>query len=255
MSVTNLDGGSSAANPPRPVPGDKRLFFLDAPGGTGKTFFTNCLRDFAVSRGKKVLMVATSAVAAGLMNKGTTAHSALKIPIPCYEDSTCHFSPESALGKKLMEYDVIVWDEVVMAHRHAIEAAERSLRDLMNNAFPFGGKVVVLSGDFRQILPVIPGGSRPQIVNACFKSSGLYSKCQMMQLTENMRLRALLQDPNASPESLQYPNFLLQVGEGRYPREEDGRIKLPDYLHVYDSLKALCDAMFPPITTNYRNTA
>jgi ATP-dependent DNA helicase PIF1 len=29
-----------------------------------------------------------------------------------------------------------------------------------NNVLPFGGKVVVLGGDFRQILPVIPKGSR-----------------------------------------------------------------------------------------------
>jgi ATP-dependent DNA helicase PIF1 len=30
----------------------------------------------------------------------------------------------------------------------------------------FGGKIVVLGGDFRQILPVVPKGGRKDIVNA-----------------------------------------------------------------------------------------
>ena len=36
-----------------------------------------------------------------------------------------------------------------------------------NNAdLAFGGKLIVFCGDFRQILPVIPGGCRIEIVNA-----------------------------------------------------------------------------------------
>jgi len=153
-SSSNRDGASSSTAPP-PAPPSDRMFFLDAPGGTGKTFLTNCIRDFAISKGKEVLMVASSAVAAGLMNGGSTAHSALKIPIPCSEDSTCYISEESDLADEIKLYDLIVWDEIVMAHRHAIEAVDRTLQDLMNNTLPFGGKVVVLSGDFRQILPVV----------------------------------------------------------------------------------------------------
>jgi hypothetical protein len=38
--------------------------------------------------------------------------------------------------------------------------------DLSLADVPFGGKVVVLGGDLRQILPVIEGGSRPQIIDA-----------------------------------------------------------------------------------------
>jgi len=77
-SSSNRDGASSSTAPP-PAPPSDRMFFLDAPGGTGKTFLTNCIRDFAISKGKDVLMVASSAVAAGLMNGGSTAHSALKM--------------------------------------------------------------------------------------------------------------------------------------------------------------------------------
>lgn len=108
-----------------------------------------------------------------LMKGGGTAHSAFKIPIPCESDSMCYFTPENELGRKLMEVDVIIWDEIVMAHRYAIEAVDRSLRDLMGNDMPFVGKVVMLCGDFRQIIRLVPGGSRPQIGNECFRSSML----------------------------------------------------------------------------------
>ena len=35
-----------------------------------------------------------------------------------------------------------------------LERIDRSLRELMENQKPFGGKIVILAGDFRQILPV-----------------------------------------------------------------------------------------------------
>ncbi|KAK9839693.1 hypothetical protein WJX81_006615 [Elliptochloris bilobata] len=37
-------------------------------------------------------------------------------------------------------------------------ARVRLLKDLMHSAAPFGGKVVLLDGDFRQVLPVVPKG-------------------------------------------------------------------------------------------------
>lgn len=53
-----------------------------------------------------------------------------------------------------------------MLNRYCFEALDRTLRDLLvvndpaNANKPFGGIVVVLGGDFRQILHVIPKGSR-----------------------------------------------------------------------------------------------
>lgn len=59
---------------PRQSHRQQRLFFLDASGGTGKTFVTNAMLKFLESKGKKVIAVATSAVAAQLLRKGRTAH-------------------------------------------------------------------------------------------------------------------------------------------------------------------------------------
>jgi ATP-dependent DNA helicase PIF1 len=60
--------------------------------------------------------------------------------------------------------DLIIWDEASMMHCRAFKAVDCTLRDLMQlddaQAIDkiFGGKIVVLGGDFRQILLVIPKG-------------------------------------------------------------------------------------------------
>ncbi|KAG3193902.1 hypothetical protein PC128_g9825 [Phytophthora cactorum] len=43
-----------------------------------------------------------------------------------------------------------------MTHRFQYDAVDRTLRDLLKNDMPFGGVTMLLSGDFRQTLPVIP---------------------------------------------------------------------------------------------------
>jgi hypothetical protein len=43
----------------------------------------------------------------------------------------------------------------------------------MNSSIPFGGKIILLSGDFQQILPVVPLGDRNEIIDACIKRSYL----------------------------------------------------------------------------------
>jgi len=93
-----------------------------------------------------------------------------------------------------------IWDEAPMINRFAIEAFDRSLRDIMKSAsegehashvpdISFGGKAIVFGGDFRQILSVVPRGSRPDIVNASINSSLLWSNCQVLRLTQNMRIQ------------------------------------------------------------------
>jgi hypothetical protein len=53
----------------------------------------------------------------------------------------------------------------------------------------FGGKVVVMGGDFRHILPVVLRGTRGQIVDASFRRSAvLWHHVKVRQLHENMRV-------------------------------------------------------------------
>jgi hypothetical protein len=59
-----------------------------------------------------------------------------------------------------------------MTNRQCFEALDRSFKDILSEkdnqlkGIPFGGKVVVLGGDPKQILPVIENASKAQIINA-----------------------------------------------------------------------------------------
>ena len=57
------------------------LYFLDGPGGTGKTFVQNTLLAHQRSLGRIALAVATTGIAATLLDGGVTTHSRFKIPV------------------------------------------------------------------------------------------------------------------------------------------------------------------------------
>ncbi len=81
-------------------------------------------------------------------------------------------------------------------HHRAFEAVDRTLRDLMQlddaQAIDkiFGGKTVVLGGDFQQILLVVPNGGREDIVNASLPRSHLWQHVTILRLHINMRVMA-----------------------------------------------------------------
>jgi ATP-dependent DNA helicase PIF1 len=64
------------------------------------------------------------------------------------------------------------------------------LDDAQANEKIFGGKTVVLGGDFRQILPVIPNGGREDIVSASLPWSHLWQHVIILHLHINMRVMA-----------------------------------------------------------------
>ena len=144
----------------------QKIFFIDGPGGTGKTFVYNTLAATIRGSNKIVISVATSGIAAEQLDISRTAHSAFKVPIPIEKSSTCNIGRNSAQAHLIREAILIIFDEAPMADRKVIECIERTLRDITGCDDIFGGKVVVFGGDFRQILPVVRHGSRADIVNA-----------------------------------------------------------------------------------------
>ena len=86
------------------------LFFLDAPGGTGKTYLLNGLLSAVRSDGYIALGTALSAVASKLLTGGSTLHSKLKVPIKIQEDSVCGFTKNSGVGKMLMQTKIMIID-------------------------------------------------------------------------------------------------------------------------------------------------
>ncbi|XP_031108559.1 ATP-dependent DNA helicase PIF1-like [Ipomoea triloba] len=148
------------------------LFFVYGYGGTGKTFLWKTLSAALRSRREIVLNVASSGIASLLLPGGRTAHSRFAIPISINEDSTCNIKQGCPLAELIVRAKLIIWDEAPMMHKHCFEALDKTMRDILrfsdslSSNKTFGGKTVVLGGDFRQILPVIPKGTRQDIVQA-----------------------------------------------------------------------------------------
>ncbi|KAL2990436.1 hypothetical protein AAZX31_11G201000 [Glycine max] len=169
------------------------MFFLCGYGGTGKTYIWKALASSLRADNKIVIMVASSGIASQLLPGGRTAHSKFKIQVPT---------------------SLIIWDEAPMAHKFCFEALDHSLRDIIKHNSKdntiFGGKVMVFGGDFRQILPVIPRGSRSDIVNATINSSYLWDHCQILRLTKNMHIGdGIIGDENDGYVTIEIPQELL----------------------------------------------
>lgn len=95
------------------------FYFLDAPGGTGKTFLISLILANIRSQQKIALAIASSGIAATLLDGGRTAHSALKLPlnIQVVETPTCNISRNSAMAKVLRGAAIVLWDECPMANK------------------------------------------------------------------------------------------------------------------------------------------
>ncbi|GAA0187249.1 hypothetical protein LIER_34537 [Lithospermum erythrorhizon] len=157
----------------------------------------------------------------------------------------CSFRKQSGLGDFLRAVKLIIWDEAPMAKRWAIETFDRTMQDIVGDKQPFGGKVVVFGGDFRQVLPVVPKGTIHQTINASLVKCDLWPIMEKFNLSENIRARS---DPKFS-------EFLLRVGNGEEPTNEEGNIHIPKEMVVpYDtdetSEQRLIDLIFPSLDEN-----
>ena len=228
--------------------------FVHANAGCGKTFTFNTMLESVRAKGHVALAVASSGIAATLMQGGRTAHSRFRLPLKPTTTSMCTFSAQSDTAQLLKLAKLIVWDEAPMAHRHLLETLDRSLRDLMQNNLPFGGKVIVLAGDYRQTLPIVPRGNRGQIVGATHpRSQSLWRHFRVFFLRDNMRV---IMAGGDEVDSRWYMDWLLRVGDGREPRPEEAPndivpadfIGIPSRLCLQQqSREALIDFVFPDL--------
>ncbi|XP_076926376.1 uncharacterized protein LOC143589523 [Bidens hawaiensis] len=224
------------------------VFFVYGYDVTGKTYLWKTLSASIRSMGEIVLNVASSGIAYLLLEGGRTAHSRFLIPINLTEDSQCQVKGNTDVSDLLKKTSLIIWDEAPMIHKHEFEALDRTLIDVMNvdlgntSESLFGGKVVVLGGDLRQILPVVQNGTRNDCVNATISSSYIWSKCKVLKLTKNMMLTVGSQMSNTL-DIKQLDDWLLDIGEGNLGGPDDGEatISIPDDLLIKDSLDPMSD--------------
>ncbi|XP_065322968.1 ATP-dependent DNA helicase pif1-like [Gordionus sp. m RMFG-2023] len=182
----------------------QRCFYIDGPGGSGKTFLYNTLMCYIRGRNQIVLPFATTGIAAILLKGGRTIHSGFKLPIPIVDNSVSRMSLHSPDATVIKRSKLIIIDEATMMTKYALRCIDRLLKDIMQIQFPLGGKVILLGGDFRQTLPVIPNSSKAYIIESCLESSDLWVYFKVIHLNENMLL---------SSEDVEYNSWILNVGE------------------------------------------
>ena len=228
------------------------IFFLDAPGGTAKTFVINLLLEKIRQQSKIAIAMASSGIATTLLHGGRTAHSTLKLPLNLThsENPLCNISKGTGQAKVLQECELIVWDECTMSHKQALEALDRTLQDLRGNQTVMGGVVVLLAGDFRQTLPVIPKGTMADELKACLKASNLWRYVHKLELTSNMRVH-LQGDLSAG----RFTQQLLTLGDGKVPIDPtSGLISIPEnFCNIVQSMEELKTSVFPNIQHHFKD--
>ncbi|XP_022847665.1 uncharacterized protein LOC111370210 [Olea europaea var. sylvestris] len=213
------------------------MFFIDDPGGTGKTYLYKALLFGVRSRNLIALSTALSGVAESLLPAGRTGHSRFKISLEVSCDMRYSVSKQSVLGKLLALSRLIIWDEIPMVHKYAFEALDKMLRNVTGCQLSFGGKVVC-GRDFRQVLPVVQRRTK-DIMKASLVSSHLWPSFTQLALTENMRAKL---DPS-------FCEYLLKIGNGIERTHSCQMITFPEDITIhfedeFKSLKELIDIVF-----------
>lgn len=191
-----------------------KTFYVDGPGGTGKTTLYGCLIWTLRNQGRSVLCVAYTGIAASLMDGGMTVHSTFGLPFGTLtDDDTSNITMQSLRAQRIRDAALIVWDESPMSPGTQLTVVDRLLRDVMGTQTPFGGKPILFAGDFRQILPVVRRGTRSSIVLASIKHNSLWRNTEKFELTQNMR----------AGNDADFANWLLRLGNGQLPEVDHTR--------------------------------
>ena len=172
----------------------RRLFFLDGPGGSGKTYTYSILLHYADGHNHSPLAFATTGIASTLLHAGRTMHSGFKLPLDMTETSASHMPMKSIEAKALRDSKLIIIDAASAINRNALRCIDRLLQDLVEPTIPkdvrtpFDGKTVVLGGDFRQKLPIIPRAKRAHILDSTIKYDTRWSQFRTLSLVTNTKL-------------------------------------------------------------------
>ncbi|XP_058774376.1 uncharacterized protein LOC131648657 [Vicia villosa] len=159
--------------------------------------------------------------------------------------------------------NLIILDEAPMASKFCFEALGKSLKDIMGHdkvasKSIFGGKIVVFDSDFRQILPVVPRGTRSDIVHSTINASYIWDHYKVLTLTKNMCLQVGTNLTNTE-EIHNFPKWILQVGEGKISELNDGYVEIsipPELLLTYfvNPVEKIVTSTYPNILENYTDS-
>jgi PIF1-like helicase len=110
-----------------------------------------------------------------------------------------------------------------MLPKDALRCIDLVLREVMQSQIPFGGKMIVIGGDFSQTLPVVPQGKPADIIEACLISSPLWNLFAQLSFVSNMR----------SEGQNEFNQWLLDKGVSSLPAVEntpENAVKIPSQM-------------------------
>ena len=195
------------------------IHFVQAQAGSGKSMLANKLMAFARSLNKIALGCASTGLAANNFEGFYTAHALYALPVVDSADldeidqpeyaSKLHESKYKQRLQLIQASSLHVWDEFPSNHRNCFEAAYQACNK-------FEGKVVVCFGDFRQIAPVVEGGTKQEIINACIQSSEYWKYFRIHILTKNMRLEHMKIHCREELTALESPQTRLELTDQEF---------------------------------------
>ncbi|XP_021740120.1 ATP-dependent DNA helicase PIF1-like [Chenopodium quinoa] len=226
------------------VEGKLGEFFVDGPGGTGKTFLYNSLYAEIRLMNKIVLPTATSGIAAANIPSGRTAHSRFKIPLDSDASLACSVSKKSSLAALIKETTLIIWDEAFMANKQNLESLDLLLQDICDSDVIFGGKVIVFGGDFRQVLPVVPNKTIREAVEASITMESDFVELPP-QIVQTFQ-------PDADPIDELLESSFLELGSGALdPQIFSRRVVLTPINDDVDTINPFMIERFPGQAISY----
>ena len=213
------------------------FFGLDAPAGTGKSFLINLILAYTRKDNGIAIACAMSGIASLILRLGTTYHKRWHPPKVLTGQDTCNIALDSEEARIIRHSKFIAIDEVSMMERELLDCLDTFLKQLMNNNEPFGGKLLVLIFDLRQLPPVVIHGHRASIAAKSIKNSRIWRHIQIRHLKKNMRIERLMEanhDEHRAAQLRWFEKWLLDIGNGTVSPSvtvgNDTLIPLPDHM-------------------------
>ena len=158
----------------------------------------------------------------------------MKLPIPLHKNSTSRMIIPSEDSEKIRVSHLIIIDEASMLSNNAPHVIDRMHKEIMRSEKPFGGKMLLLGGDYRQTTPVICRGSKAAVIEGSLKHSYLWKFVRKFSLSENMHI-AGQHDFNV---------WLLSIGNGSLTNDaglSEDLIEIPQDLRSSGNILADVD--------------
>jgi hypothetical protein len=102
-----------------------------------------------------------------------------------------------------------------------------------------------MSGDFHQVLPIIPRGSHADIISASIKNSYLWESIEVFRLSENMRANdAVVVHPDHGNRT--FADWFFCLGNNELEIIDEDYIKCPDMMVLPPAdTQAMVVAIYP----------